>query len=139
MLERYLTSWRSSVEYEGVKRMLDQGITTRRHEGEWLRGTAASFFYDALHHAVADVKLSSTRLPVPRQEKVPELPRSRRTVRCPDLLSGIYLQFYLFVTDDTPMRHCENPACGMQFPVTRKGKRFCNATCRSNARHYRSS
>jgi hypothetical protein len=69
-----------------------------------------------LDHAVADVKLSSSRLPVPGQEKLPELPRSRRTLRCPDLLSGIYLQFYLFVNDDTPMRHCENPACGMPFP-----------------------
>jgi hypothetical protein len=57
---------------------------------------------------------------------------------CPDLLSAIYLQFYLLVTNNKPMRRCENAACGMPFPVTRKGKRFCNATCRSNARHYRS-
>jgi predicted nucleic acid-binding Zn ribbon protein len=54
------------------------------------------------------------------------------------LLSAIYLQFYLLVTDNKPMRHCENPACGMPIPITRKDKRFCNASCRSNARHYRS-
>lgn len=58
---------------------------------------------------------------------------------CPDLLSAIYLQFYLLVTHNKPVHHCENPACGMPFPITRKGRRFCNATCRSNARHYRSN
>lgn len=49
----------------------------------------------------------------------------------------MYLQFYLFITSDKPMRHCENPTCGMPLLVTRKDKRFCNGTCRSNARHYR--
>ncbi len=60
-----------------------------------------------------------------------------RSWECPDLLSAIYLQFYLFVTSDKPARYCENPACGMPLLVTRKNKRFCNASCRSNARHYR--
>lgn len=55
---------------------------------------------------------------------------------CPDLLSAIYLQFYLLVTGWKPMRRCENPACLMPFPVTKKNKRFCNSTCRSNARNY---
>ncbi len=30
-----------------------------------------------------------------------------------------------------------NPACGMPFPVTRKNRWHCNATCRSNAPNYR--
>lgn len=55
---------------------------------------------------------------------------------CPDLLSALYLQFYLLVTGQKPTRRCENPACLMPFPVARKNKRFCNSTCRSNARHY---
>lgn len=55
---------------------------------------------------------------------------------CPDLLSALYLQFYLLVTGQKPTRRCENPACLMPFPVTRKNKRFCNSTCRSNARNY---
>lgn len=55
---------------------------------------------------------------------------------CPDLLSALYLQFYLLVTRQKPTRRCENPACLMPFPVTRKNKRFCNSTCRSNARNY---
>lgn len=56
---------------------------------------------------------------------------------CPDLLSGLYLQFYLMIFKNRRMRRCDNPVCGMTFPLTRKGKRFCNDTCRSNARHYR--
>lgn len=58
------------------------------------------------------------------------------TWHCPDLLSALYLQLYLLVTEHKPMRRCENPACAMTFPATRKDKRFCNSTCRSNARNY---
>lgn len=56
---------------------------------------------------------------------------------CPDLISAVYLQFYLMMTNNLAMRRCENPACGMPIPVTRKNRRFCNRTCRSNMRHYR--
>ena len=63
--------------------------------------------------------------------------RIPRSWDCPDLLSAMYLQFYLLITDVEPLRRCKNPACDMPFPATRKNKRFCNATCRSNARHYR--
>jgi hypothetical protein len=55
---------------------------------------------------------------------------------CPDLLSAIYLQFYFWMTDALPMRRCANPACEMPFPVTRRDKRVCSRTCRSNLRHY---
>src|SRR5215213_5865494 len=63
--------------------------------------------------------------------------RIPRTWNCPDLLSAMYLQFYLLITDFEPMRRCQNPACGLPFPATRKNRWHCNATCRSNARHYR--
>lgn len=56
---------------------------------------------------------------------------------CTDLIDALYLQFYLLVTERRPLRNCENPACGMPFPLARKDKRFCNSTCRSNARNYR--
>ena len=56
---------------------------------------------------------------------------------CPDLLSAIWLQLYLAMTGASPMKVCENPACRTPFPSTRKNKRFCTDTCRSNARHYR--
>ncbi len=55
---------------------------------------------------------------------------------CPDLLSGLYLQFYLMIFKNRRMRRCDNPVCGMPFLLTRKDKRFCNDSCRSNARHY---
>ncbi len=55
----------------------------------------------------------------------------------PDLRSAIYMQFYLLVTQNRPMRLCENPRCRMPFPATRKNRRFCCDTCRSNARRYR--
>lgn len=58
------------------------------------------------------------------------------TWHCPDLLSALYLQLYLLVTQHKPTRCCENPACAMPFPATRKDKRFCNPTCRSGARNY---
>jgi hypothetical protein len=56
--------------------------------------------------------------------------------RCPDLRSCIYLQFYFLMTDALPMRRCLNPACEMPFPATRRDKRVCNRSCRSNLRHY---
>jgi hypothetical protein len=56
--------------------------------------------------------------------------------RCPDLLSTIYLQFYFMMTDALPMRRCLNPACELPFPATRRNKRVCSRSCRSNLRHY---
>jgi hypothetical protein len=63
--------------------------------------------------------------------------RIPRSWDCPDLLSAMYLQFYLLITDFEPVRRCQNPACGLPFPATRSNRIYCNATCRSNARHYR--
>lgn len=60
---------------------------------------------------------------------------AHRGYDCPDLLSAIYLQLYLFITDNKPLRHCK--ACGEPFVLTRKDKWFCNPTCRSRARRYR--
>ena len=55
----------------------------------------------------------------------------------PDLRSAMYMQLYLLVTQNQPMRICDNPPCRMPFPATRKNRRFCCDTCRSNARRYR--
>jgi hypothetical protein len=55
----------------------------------------------------------------------------------PDLRSAIYMQFYMLVTQNRPMRLCENPRCKMPFPATKRNRRFCCDTCRSNARRYR--
>ena len=56
---------------------------------------------------------------------------------CSDLISADYLQFYLMMTNNLAMRRCENPGCGLPIPATRKNRKFCNPTCRSNMRHYR--
>lgn len=56
--------------------------------------------------------------------------------RCPDLLTAMYLQFYLLITGKTAMRICANPNCGMPFPATRKDKRFCSPGCRSTGRNH---
>jgi hypothetical protein len=53
----------------------------------------------------------------------------------PDLISAIYLQLFLLATKNTPMRFCE--VCQTPFPAKPKQKRFCNSTCRSNARNRR--
>lgn len=66
----------------------------------------------------------------------PESPKFKQALHCPDLLSAMYLEFHLLMTRKTPMRRCESPICGLPFPLTRKDKRFCNNTCRSNSRHH---
>jgi len=135
MVERYLDRWRN-FEYDSVRWMLQQGITTRRREGEWLIGTAKSALLGSVAYSVRNIRLTLTDLPAPGNQG-PNPLFARRTMRCPDLLSAIYLQFYLMVTDNKPMRHCENPACGMPFPAKPKHKRHCSDSCRSNARNYR--
>jgi hypothetical protein len=59
-----------------------------------------------------------------------------RWLVCPDLLSAMYLQFYLLVTDKRPMRICANPKCRMPFPAVPKHKKFCRSGCRSTGRNY---
>ncbi len=56
----------------------------------------------------------------------------RQTWYCPDLLSAIYLQFYLMIIGALPMRLCDH--CKTPFPLTRTDKRFCNPSCRSSGR-----
>lgn len=53
---------------------------------------------------------------------------------CPDLLSAVYLQFYLWMVKAWPMRICANPPCSTPFPATRTDKLYCIDACRSAAR-----
>jgi hypothetical protein len=41
---------------------------------------------------------------------------------CPDLLSAVYLQFYLWMIRAWPVHICENKRCSTPFPATRTGK-----------------
>jgi hypothetical protein len=54
---------------------------------------------------------------------------------CRDLLSAIYLLFYLFVTQGKPVRECL--FCNKPIEVTRKDRYHCNANCRNNAKNKR--
>jgi hypothetical protein len=53
---------------------------------------------------------------------------------CPDLLSAIYLQLYLWLTDNRALRRCR--FCGRPFPVTRSDKVYCSKNHVVQARHY---
>ena len=112
----------------GMERPLHQRWPGRPH----VTGVLGSLAY-----TLTDVRLTLTDLRVPEDQGRNPL-FARRTMWCPDLLSAVYLQFYLMVTDNKLLRRCENPACGLPFPAKPKHKRFCNASCRSNARNYRS-
>ncbi len=114
---------------------------------EWEPWTAADFFADEITASVSNVKLDATIVVSDIELFFSRINEEDNTLfkppyalksvwHCPDLLPALYLQFYLLVTEHRPMRHCENPACMMTFPVTRTDKRFCNSTCRSNARNY---
>ena len=136
IVDQYVADWRSSQAYNGVRWMLDEGITSLAREGEQLFGTARDIVLDSLFYMVREVRLSLTDLPIPGGQVANGTLPVRRSMRCPDLLSATYLQFYLMVTGGRSMRNCD--ACGTPFPAKPKNKRHCNATCRSNARHYRS-
>ena len=58
------------------------------------------------------------------------------SLHCPDLVSAIYLQFYLLVTKSKPIRLCENPPCGQPFVPYSDKHIYCSESCRSNARNY---
>lgn len=55
---------------------------------------------------------------------------------CPDLLSAIFFQFYLFVTRHKPERRCKSPACGQLFIPTNEKHVYCKIGCRSTGRNY---
>jgi hypothetical protein len=55
---------------------------------------------------------------------------------CPDLISAIYLQLYLWITEGLPMRRCAIPSCGTPFPLKRSDKWVCSDSCRSNLRNH---
>lgn len=58
----------------------------------------------------------------------------RRTYRCPDLLTAIWLQFYLAVTERHPLKHCANPSCFTLFFPNDGRQKYCGSGCRSTGR-----
>ena len=134
-------NWRSNSQFGSVRYMLRNVPEMTPTDVDLYAG------YDALADALTrqlsrvTVRLNA-RFPdiAILTEGGPKIPEGAHGVTqgwsCPDLLSGLYLQFYLMIVKNRRMRRCDSPVCGMPFPLTRKDKRFCNATCRSNARNY---
>jgi hypothetical protein len=85
-------------------------------------------------------KVASVRLgffdPVDRPVKAPVY-TPVQSWNCPDLLSAVYLQFYLWMIKAWPMHICAYERCSMPFPATRTDKIYCTDTCRSAARDRR--
>jgi hypothetical protein len=110
-------------------------------------GVADKILAEMISESVAGVRPRAIRgfaLPMVSDEELRSLRRApTKNYRMqqgwyyPDLRSAMYMQLYLLVTREKPMRSCENPVCQMPFPATRKNRRFCCDTCRSNARRYR--
>jgi hypothetical protein len=67
----------------------------------------------------------------------PKTYRLQPSWSCSDLLAAIYLQFFLWVSGNRPVRVCENENCRMPFPATRKNRKFCSDSCASGARYHR--
>jgi hypothetical protein len=135
IVDQYIAEWRSRPRNDMRTWMADHAVTTFEQAGELLNGVARTILIDSLFFVVKDVRLSLTDLPILGDEERGWPLTIRRSVRCPDLLSAVYLQFYLMVSDSKAMRRCE--ACGTPFPAKPKNKWHCNSTCRSNARHER--
>ena len=128
-IDRYLeNAWNSPLGGKDKVTLAEKGIQSLPE----YYGEAVNLLISSLSYAVQSVRLSLTDGGL--LERPPTL---SRILACPDLLSAMYLQFYLLVTNHKPMRRCENPACRLPFPVTRKDRQYCNVTCRSNARNYR--
>jgi hypothetical protein len=108
------------------------------NEPRWADGTlqwvAITILEGFVTRKLADVRPDFWSKILP--ETPPNAYKPSPSWHCPDLLSAIYLQPYLWMTSSLPMRRCANPACGTPFLVTRKDKRVCSRTCRSNLRHY---
>lgn len=135
-------NWRSNSQFGPVRFMLRNAKEMSREDVDLSAG------FDSLAVALTDrlkgvsIRLSASFPDIARSAdggfKVPESAYSlTQGWSCPDLLSGLYLQFYLMIFKDRLMRRCKNRACGLPFPLTRKDKWHCNDSCRSNARNYR--
>ena len=60
-----------------------------------------------------------------------------QSFRCSDLRGAIYLQLFLLMTANKPMRVCAHPNCPMPFPLTRRNRTYCSRSCKRGARYYR--
>jgi len=140
-LENHFAGLRDGVRFVREQWLLPDGLFDPEEAvGSRVKRGEISVALGALQHVV-EKRISNVGLSFDasyiRSQPLGSDYRIPRSYDCPDLLSALYLQFYLLVTDFQPVRRCENPACNLPFVLTRKNKRFCNDTCCSNARNYR--
>jgi hypothetical protein len=83
------------------------------------------------------VNIVSVHVSQVRVQPVVFLDSMSQSYECPDLLSALYFQFYLFIRNEMPMRYCDHPTCRTPFPVSRSDRFHCNKTCRSGVRYHR--
>jgi hypothetical protein len=84
---------------------------------------------------VLQEKMKDVRLTFADSPEAAEGSKFRQSWYCRDLLSAIYLSFYLFATEGNRVGYCQ--LCGRPMELTRSDKRYCGDTCRSNARYIR--
>lgn len=65
------------------------------------------------------------------------LHRFKQGWTCPDLLTAIYFQYYMMITNNTPLRRCENPRCNMPFSPSRKDNKLCCPSCKATMSYHR--
>jgi hypothetical protein len=145
-VDRQLASYfTDDPSYQQVMDRIDIGIGSLAIRS--VLGAADKVLAEMISESVAGVRPRAIRgyaLPMSSDEERPSQMRAaHKNYRMqqgwfyPDLRSAMYMQFYLLVTQNKPMRSCENPVCRMPFPATKSNRRFCCDSCRSNARRYR--
>ena len=112
------------LDYHQLKQLVSEGVAK---EGKAEIGVS----FPALVNNVS-VHVSQVRI-----RPVVFLDSMSQSYECPNLLSALYFQFYLFIRDRMSMRYCDHPTCRTQFPVSRSDRFVCNGTCRSGLRHHR--
>ena len=112
------------LDYHQLKQLVREGVAK---EGKAEIGVSFPVLVNNVSVHVSQVRL----------HPVVFLDSMSQSYECPDLLSALYFQFYLFIRDRMPMRYCDHPTCRTPFPVSRSDRFFCNKSCRSGVRHHR--
>jgi hypothetical protein len=111
------------LDYHQLKQLVEEGVAK---EGKAEIGVSFPVLVNNVSVHVSQVKL----------RPVVFLDSMSQSYECPNLLSALYFQFYLFIRNNMAMRYCDHPNCRTPIPVSRSDRFFCNKTCRSGARNY---
>lgn len=137
-----LNSWIEQLEKQDrlpdqIEKLLKRGDTRYSKTSESMSATEIMMittgFEAFLTRQIAGVKVSLSSSH--NSSRSPEYNYApRRTYRCPDLLTAIWLQFYLAVTERHPLKRCANPSCFTLFFPNDGRQKYCDSGCRSTGR-----